>query len=946
MGNAQSLENQHRRRRHSTNRLSKPLTFNNANTLQWINHQRWQSEPVQQQPWVNRWHPQDICLEDPELESSPITINDESSELQPQTLELEDNQLQNDGATDTQDNTEFLQNPVAIREGEFKRRFSRSHTIISRHRSLDTKPISRRNTFTTNTAHFESLAFEDSTGLGIRIPSSVAEKSPFHQLRISSVRRRSFNTPGVATRFPRYNNHNINHTTFQSTLQDDGFFDFTQTSHTKPQRSSTDAGIHRCKPRSSSPSRATSPQELEYSHLGRLKFGSLRIVNASISPTPSTRKRMSCPDLTSAAASSQDRGLRTGFCETTFRSSSPEPTKRILPPTKAKTSRLDQLRRNISINTNLLAVGVEKRRPVEQMSTNSPSEGPVPIGALHVTSSNNIPTRRPSISWYDDSPNSPLSPDSPASDPLDSSRPNTPLSFERTPVLSTIPKMSEHEDKLLEDDAMEIPVYWDDTTMAEDTFRDRAFYKPFNQVPTERKPRYYQKHGYHSDMDSGYSSSSQNSKSKHRNNPPRSDSAHRNGRVFDVETTKSQTDYAPRSDRIVVVASPEIISTADEAILWPAPLFSGSPKAKSAQLQAQSGTPEKKVPGEYQVNQSFKFPAEQSSSRRPPKTLHPSPDTASRHGALEGKSSQKSKEPTPRSDVYRNVKSPRFSWEIPQHYSPHHNPRSFSDVTYSRNLQTNKPLPALPRPQNFSLPGKTVSAYMLPYSSSSLDLGHSHPTVASNSRPKIYYDDRIWGSLSADPVLDLGLRPLHLDSKQSTHGDSPPSSSLKKIPSSDPGSNLDIKARKKALTSFNLITHNKNNSNNSNHSSDHDNHIKDTIAAIATANKKGRSGSFALLSSALLPDSPPTHRSLHKKLSSTSLIWKPTPSLQKCHVSAPRPIRPPRTPEIPPRRSSTMVEVPTVTHFRHGPGQLARSRSVIGREDERVGYFNHIESYI
>ncbi|RAL08685.1 uncharacterized protein BO97DRAFT_198193 [Aspergillus homomorphus CBS 101889] len=112
----------------------------------------------------------------------------------------------------------------------------------------------------------------------------------------SLIRRRSLLTrPGVATRRSTRDS-----TRRQPPMIDQGSEPLnTYTNMHYPPRQGLSSDVRESTPRPAVPSaqlRPPTPNELEYTHLGALKLGSLRVVNGSASPCPSDRTRLKCPE--------------------------------------------------------------------------------------------------------------------------------------------------------------------------------------------------------------------------------------------------------------------------------------------------------------------------------------------------------------------------------------------------------------------------------------------------------------------------------------------------------------------------------------------------------------------------------------------------------------------------------------------------------------------------
>ncbi|OJD12829.1 hypothetical protein AJ78_06631 [Emergomyces pasteurianus Ep9510] len=173
--------------------------------------------------------------------------------------------------------------------GEFKRRMSRSGSRtrdapFSLTPELDIIDARFSQQFPAGGGNIQMPEPDRSFGLGV----STRDGFPTTEThRFPSIRRLSLYNPGKATRSPK----NLLQTIFspRSTEQDGRSFSYRcRDGHVPMRRTSADTFFLYEMTRSS-PLRASTPSDLEYSHLGRLKLGSLRVVNGSASPAPSDR---------------------------------------------------------------------------------------------------------------------------------------------------------------------------------------------------------------------------------------------------------------------------------------------------------------------------------------------------------------------------------------------------------------------------------------------------------------------------------------------------------------------------------------------------------------------------------------------------------------------------------------------------------------------------------
>ncbi|KAF3481709.1 uncharacterized protein GIQ15_04468 [Arthroderma uncinatum] len=794
-------------------------------------HNRWHLEPVAPestpQPCRCQW-----CLDYAVPDSpyqTPSTPLEEFLEFRRQVLSRVERKY---GAGADEDDKTASRSPAGAKMSGFKRRFSRSKTNFSRRLSLSSKFASTHDL--TANGDRDNAVIQDSgspVGLGLVEDDPLSPQNPpSGQPRLVSARRRSFNIPGVPTRFPLFNRSR--HVARRS----DSFFHYKSDTSEPLRRSWTDAGaVHNhTRPRTASPTRAISPFEQGYTHLGRFKFGSLHVVNGCASPAPSSKKqRSSCPDLKSMAQSTEtlhdgDSGSEAGIStaeghpeSSSFPSSPP-------PPIPLRSSSRLNGRLDMAPNSEDAArqTPVEDQRPAKK-SVSDPRLKLMPLTT----------TRRPSMSWFDDSPTSPPFVSSPDSVHL---RPFTPLSIQPTPVLVTTTKANEYDDNLFEDEGMEIPVYWDDTVQSHESFHDTQFHGTLSKERQEAKQWSTSgRSGTLNKTDSGYSSASGKSTSRYRHSSGQKKSSRdRNGRMFEGDSqglahcNGSITDPVEGTISITSHGSKEIINA---VFPWP-PAHLRYPVEPYAS-QAQKQKPEHQSPSRYEPNADTMSeynldptypvrvryepsrpppippqyrPAKKSSHSRPSNSQHTQykgpttkssmtrcspikglaikcPDTkdhTSKRQATKShpQSHPQSHPPKRSSRRHRDSTPARMTGEKPRSASQLH-ARSASDLTSSRRsrrVNTDKPLPALPPSKDFQFPRPQMPTPPLSRSTSLGDLKLLTDTgpndlinYITNHTP-VEIDNNMWGSLSADPELDLELLPLNLDLNKSALHDYQP----------------------------------------------------------------------------------------------------------------------------------------------------------------------------
>ncbi|OAX79032.1 hypothetical protein ACJ72_06650 [Emergomyces africanus] len=179
--------------------------------------------------------------------------------------------------------------------GEFKRRMSRSGSRtrdawLSHTHTQDLDVLDARFCphFPTGGGNTQMQEPDRPFGLGVSTRDGFP---PAETHRFPSIRRLSLYNPGKSTRSPK----NLLQTIFspRNTEQDGPAFSYWGRDRHVPMRRTSADTFFLYEMTRSSPLRASTPSDLEYSHLGRLKLGSLRVVNGSASPAPSERVTVS-----------------------------------------------------------------------------------------------------------------------------------------------------------------------------------------------------------------------------------------------------------------------------------------------------------------------------------------------------------------------------------------------------------------------------------------------------------------------------------------------------------------------------------------------------------------------------------------------------------------------------------------------------------------------------
>ncbi|KAK2818434.1 hypothetical protein FQN49_007903, partial [Arthroderma sp. PD_2] len=768
MGNTQSTGSP---QRHASNRQSKLLSQTEPEPepapdadAAWSGQEAnyWHFEPVAPestpQPCRCQW-----CLDYAVPDSpyqTPSTPLEEFLEFRRQVLSRVERRYS--GGTD--EDEKASRSPAGTKMGGFKRRFSRSKTNFSRRLSLSSKLASTHDL----TASNGDTVIKDpespvGLGLGLGVDDGASPQNPpSGQPRLVSARRRSFNIPGVPTRFPLFNRSR--HASHPS----DSFSHYK--SNTEPlRRSWTDAGAAHNRPRTASPARAISPYEQGYTHLGTFKFGSLHVVNGCASPAPSSKKQRSCPDLKSMAQSSEKLHNDEAGPEVsnpTKADDSPTVTPPSSPPPPIplrSSSRLNTPRDIPQKLEDVKQKAVERQRPRKNSASNPRPKLP-PLTT----------SRRPSVSWFDDCPTSPPGVSSPESVHL---RPFTPPSIQPTPVLVTTTKANEYEDHLFEDEGMEIPLYWDDTVQSHESFYDPQFHRSLNKERQEPKQR---SGGTLNKTDSGYSTASAKSTSKYRHISARKKSSgDRNCRMFEGDSSQalihcngSINDPVEGTISITSHGNKEVINA---VFPWPPahlryPVEPCTSQTQPSEPQESRYEPNTDTMSEYNLDPTYPVRVRYEPSRPPPippqflpvkkvsnSRLSNSQHTQCKDLATKGLAirgiSPKGHAPNNRatkghatkthtgnasyshatkrsSRRHRDSTPARMTGEKPRSASQIHS-RSASDLTSSRSprhINTDKPLPALPQAQAFQFPSSQMPTPPLSRSTSMGDLKLSTDT--------------------------------------------------------------------------------------------------------------------------------------------------------------------------------------------------------------------------
>ncbi|PGH34418.1 hypothetical protein GX50_02786 [[Emmonsia] crescens] len=295
MGNTQSAQPVHSlRKARRSNRLSKAPTNNAANQLGFT----WDQELFVESPPLSPYNPYGpYSSHTPWLDPQPV----HSPELRPpinEILAAEPSSpaslrpSQGSGSQSAGEDGRARSNFGEIM-GEFKRRMSRSGSRTRGVRFPHTPELDKLDArFSQHIPAGVSNAQTEEPGRAFGLGVSTRDGfAPTETHRFPSIRRLSLYNPGKTTRSPK----NLLQTIFspRNTEQVGPSFSYWgRDGHVPMRRTSADTFFLYEMTRSS-PLRASTPSDLEYSHLGRLKLGSLRVVNGSASPAPSDRVPMS-----------------------------------------------------------------------------------------------------------------------------------------------------------------------------------------------------------------------------------------------------------------------------------------------------------------------------------------------------------------------------------------------------------------------------------------------------------------------------------------------------------------------------------------------------------------------------------------------------------------------------------------------------------------------------
>ncbi|KAK2812372.1 hypothetical protein FQN50_001371 [Emmonsiellopsis sp. PD_5] len=439
MGNAQSTYPQRRRER-STNRLSKPPTNYSSNVPRAARESDAFGEPTPlspygpYSPWLDSQYTHSQPLQPPVDEllsgepSSPLSLRPSHGSGSQNAPE--------DGRT---------RSNLGGLMGEFKRRLSRSGSQtkdnrFSRTPDLEKVDASLSQKVKSPRSGIEREEPERTFGLGI---STQDESPPAETHRFSSIRRLSLYTSAKTTKTPK----NLLQTIFspRNTEQEGPSFSYWGPNAHMPIRRTSADTFFLYEMTRSSPLRASTPSDLEYSHLGRLKLGSLRVVNGSASPAPSDRvpmsvRRQSFSDMKSIHLEQRNSSdlLRSRSREwgDTYlhnnlqRGHTQSPSSLNPSPSRLRTPRIDRSKSPLR---------TEHGKNLETPSGDNDS---------------GLPVFR--LSW----PKNPeaflgISPIPGGSGPSVS---ESPISFEPTPVLLTTSKTNEFDDDLFDDEGVEMAI--------------------------------------------------------------------------------------------------------------------------------------------------------------------------------------------------------------------------------------------------------------------------------------------------------------------------------------------------------------------------------------------------------------------------------------------------------------------------------------------------------
>ncbi|KAK2750259.1 hypothetical protein FQN55_002404 [Onygenales sp. PD_40] len=441
MGNAQSTYPQRRRQR-STNRLSKPPTNYSSNVPRAARESDVFGEPGPlspygpYSPWLDSQYTHSPPLQPPIDEllsgepSSPLSLHPSHGS----------------GSQSAPEDGRTRSNLGGIM-GEFKRRLSRSGSQTKDNRfshtpNLEKVDVGLSQNVKSPRSGIEREEPERAFGLGIST-STQDEPPPAETHRFSSIRRLSLYTSAKTTKTPK----NLLQTIFspRNTEQEGPSFSYWGPNAHMPIRRTSADTLFLYEMTCSSPLRASTPSDLEYSHLGRLKLGSLRVVNGSASPAPSDRvpmsvRRQSFSDMKSIHLEQRNSSdlLRSRSREwgdtylhnSLQRGHTQSPSSLNPSPSRLRTPRIDRskspLRTEHGKNLETPPGDHDSGLPVFRLSWPKNPEAflgisPIPGGS------------GPSVS-------------------------ESPISFEPSPVLLTTSKTNEFEDDLFDDEGVEMAI--------------------------------------------------------------------------------------------------------------------------------------------------------------------------------------------------------------------------------------------------------------------------------------------------------------------------------------------------------------------------------------------------------------------------------------------------------------------------------------------------------
>ncbi|PGH07618.1 hypothetical protein GX51_01626 [Blastomyces parvus] len=290
MGNTQStLPVQPQKRARRSNRLSKARANYVGNRMRttWDHELFLESPPLSpyspysphssHHPWLD---PEPVYSPDLRPPIDEVIAVEPSSPASPHPSHASGSQCTGDDGRNRSNVGEIM--------GEFKRRMSRSGARFSHTPELDKLEPRLPQPIPPGVSGVQREEPDRAFGLGVSTQDGFG---PAETHRFPSIRRLSLYNPGKPTRSPK----TLLQTLFspRSTEQEGPASSYWgRDGHVPMRRTSTDT-LFLYEMTRSSPLRASTPSDLEYSHLGRLKLGSLRVVNGSSSPAPSDRTPMS-----------------------------------------------------------------------------------------------------------------------------------------------------------------------------------------------------------------------------------------------------------------------------------------------------------------------------------------------------------------------------------------------------------------------------------------------------------------------------------------------------------------------------------------------------------------------------------------------------------------------------------------------------------------------------